>query len=158
MQVIKVSGLVGILANTWRARLFSRKETTFDSVGVLGTLILSDKSNNSWCRLFVWFDGYSVGGTLTSGREGKCAEGGVLKMRRFATERAKRLLFGSLLASRSPPSAFLCSSPPAAAAMDPAAGVVTVDTINPKVGYFVDLIGKDAFLSRFDHFIRRFRS
>ncbi|CAD5195804.1 unnamed protein product [Musa acuminata subsp. malaccensis] len=54
-------------------------------------------------------------------------------MRRFATERAKRLLFGSLLASRSPPSAFLCSSPPAAAAMDPAAGVVTVDTINPKV-------------------------
>ncbi|RWW19870.1 hypothetical protein GW17_00016043 [Ensete ventricosum] len=52
-------------------------------------------------------------------------------MRRFATERAKRLL----LASRSPPSAFLCSSP--AAAMDPAAGVVTVDTINPKVRYFV---------------------
>ncbi|RRT51763.1 hypothetical protein B296_00029737 [Ensete ventricosum] len=52
-------------------------------------------------------------------------------MRRFATERAKRLL----LASRSPPSAFLCSSP--AAAMDPTAGVVTVDTINPKVRYFV---------------------
>ncbi|WOL02667.1 hypothetical protein Cni_G11386 [Canna indica] len=54
-------------------------------------------------------------------------------MRRFAAERAKRLLNGCLLSSRSWPSASLCSSPAAAASVDSAAGPVTLDTINPKV-------------------------
>ncbi|KAG6527987.1 alanine aminotransferase 2-like [Zingiber officinale] len=56
-------------------------------------------------------------------------------MRRFAADRAKRLLFRSLFSSAATPSAPFSSSPAAAAAaaIDSAARSVTVDTINPKV-------------------------
>ncbi|XP_064985341.1 alanine aminotransferase 2-like [Musa acuminata AAA Group] len=55
-------------------------------------------------------------------------------MRRFATERAKRLLFGSFRSSPPLFSVPLCSSASAAAAaMDSAASPVALDTINHKV-------------------------
>ncbi|RWW79064.1 hypothetical protein BHE74_00012678 [Ensete ventricosum] len=59
-------------------------------------------------------------------------------MRRFATERAKRLLLGSFRSSPPLSSVPLCSSASAAAAaMDSAASPVALDTINPKVGFCI---------------------
>ncbi|RZR91440.1 hypothetical protein BHM03_00019554 [Ensete ventricosum] len=59
-------------------------------------------------------------------------------MRRFATERAKRLLLGSFRSSPPLSSVPLCSSASAAAAaMNSAASPVALDTINPKVGFCI---------------------
>lgn len=113
------------------------------TLSCLAALISSserDRSNFPHNSLvFILVDRYSVG-NYKGEADPSISDCGpeTFKMRRFATERAKRLLVGSFRSSPPLFSAPLCSSASAAAAaMDSVASPVALDTINHKVGFFI---------------------
>lgn len=107
--------------------------STLSCLAALSSSSERDRSNFPHNSLvFIFVDRYSVGNY-----KGECGPE-TFKMRRFATERAKRLLVGSFRSSPPLFSVPLCSSASAAAAaMDSAASPVTLDTINQNVRFFI---------------------